>query len=157
MRATLSLTYDQMNIDENDVRKEKKRKITFNTTMDISKSVEAKEMELSLEESVQLAQTSSNQLMTSSVAKIKTDLHRLSQPSAINIKFLSKNPYLIQQQFADSYEWTQVMDDGNRGPKQDLNILENPGSETIVKAQLETNCNINRATLNDNCFFDIDS
>ncbi|KAF0521618.1 hypothetical protein F8M41_015754 [Gigaspora margarita] len=70
-------------------------------------------MELSLEESGQLAQTPSNQLMTSSVAEIKTNLYRLPQPAAIDIKFLSENPYLAQQQSLDSHEQTQVIDNGN--------------------------------------------
>ncbi|KAF0496176.1 hypothetical protein F8M41_021042 [Gigaspora margarita] len=95
-KAILSLTYDQMDIDENDARKEKKRKITFNTIIGISILLEAKEIELSLKESGQLAQTLSNQLIILSVTKIKTDLHRLLQPAVIDIKFSPRNPYLAQ-------------------------------------------------------------
>ncbi|KAF0419045.1 hypothetical protein F8M41_007209 [Gigaspora margarita] len=98
----------------------------------------------------------SNQSIILLVAEIKTDLHSLPQPTVINIKFLSENSYLVQQHSVDSHEWTQVIDDSNRGPKQDQNMLENPGSVTIVEAQSETNSNTNRTTLANDCFFDID-
>ncbi|KAF0502369.1 hypothetical protein F8M41_019819 [Gigaspora margarita] len=113
MKATLSLIYDQMDIDGNDIREEKKIKITSNTMMDTSTLLKAKEMELSLKESRQLAQIPSNQSMTSLVAEIKTDLYRLLQPVAIDIKFLPENLYLAQQQSANSHEQTQVIDDDN--------------------------------------------
>ncbi|CAG8729154.1 25370_t:CDS:2, partial [Gigaspora margarita] len=100
-----------MDIDENDTRKKKKRKITPNMIIDTFILLEAKEMELLFEESGQLAQILSNQLIILSVAKIKTDLYSLPQPAAIYIKFLSENPYLAQQQFVDSHKWTQVIDD----------------------------------------------
>ncbi|CAG8804651.1 33819_t:CDS:2 [Gigaspora margarita] len=95
--------------------------------MDTSILLEAKEIELSLKESEQLAQTLSNQSMISLVAKIKTDLYKLLQPVAIDIKFSPENLYLVQQQSANFHEWTQVIDD--------------------MKTQLETNSNTNRGTL----------
>ncbi|CAG8690247.1 10946_t:CDS:2 [Gigaspora margarita] len=57
--------------------------------MDTSIPVEAKVMKLSFEK----------------------NLYRLLQLAAIDIKFSSKNPYLVQQQFADFHEQTQVIDD----------------------------------------------
>ncbi|CAG8845981.1 41780_t:CDS:2, partial [Gigaspora margarita] len=111
IEATLSLTNDQMEINENDAREKKKRKITPNTIIDTSILLEAKEMELLLEKSGQVVLTLSNQSMISLVAEIKTDLYRLSQPIAIDIKFLPENPYLAQQQSIVSYKQTQVIDD----------------------------------------------
>ncbi|CAG8848768.1 598_t:CDS:2, partial [Gigaspora margarita] len=115
-----------------------------------------KEIEILFEKSGQLAQISLNQLIISSVAKIKTDLYSLPQLAAIDIKFSPENSYLAQQQFVDFHEQTQVINDSKREPEQDQNMLENPGSVTIVEAQSETNSNTNRATLANNYLFDID-
>ncbi|CAG8792149.1 44792_t:CDS:2, partial [Gigaspora margarita] len=101
-----------MDIDKNNL-KEKKEKNCFQYNNGCLTLLEAKEMELLLEKSKQLAQIPSNQSMILSVAKIKTDLYRLPQLAVIDIKFSLGNSYLVQQQFANSYECTQVADDNN--------------------------------------------